>query len=43
MGVPKNYKIFFFQGGATLQFSSIPYNLLRGKEKANYITTGAWS
>jgi phosphoserine aminotransferase len=43
MGVPKNYKVFFFQGGATLQFSAVPYNLLNGNPKANYITTGAWS
>jgi phosphoserine aminotransferase len=26
-----------------MQFSAIPYNLLRGKAKTNYITTGAWS
>ncbi len=43
LNVPSNYQVFFFQGGATMQFSAIPYNLLRGKEKANYITTGAWS
>lgn len=43
MNVPKNYKIFFFQGGASTQFSAIPYNLLRGKDKSNYMTTGAWS
>lgn len=43
MNVPKNYKIFFFQGGASTQFSAIAYNLLRGKDKANYLTTGAWS
>jgi phosphoserine aminotransferase len=43
MGVPKNFKVFFFQGGASLQFSAIPYNLLRDKKKTNYITTGAWS
>ena len=43
MSVPKNYKIFFFQGGASTQFSAIPYNLLRGNDKANYLTSGAWS
>ena len=43
MSVPENYKIFFFQGGATLQFSAIPYNLLKDKTKANYFTTGEWS
>jgi phosphoserine aminotransferase len=43
MGVPKNFKIFFTAGGATGQFSAIPYNLLNGKTNVNYITTGAWS
>ena len=40
--VPDNFQVFFFQGGATMQFSAIPYNLLMGKAKVNYITTGAW-
>ena len=43
LNVPQNYQVFFFQGGATMQFSAIPYNLLGDKTKANYITTGAWS
>jgi len=43
MNVPSNYKVFFFAGGASLQFSAIPYNLLRSKTTANYFTTGAWS
>lgn len=41
MGIPDNYKILFIQGGATLQFSMIPINLMRSK--ADYIVTGAWS
>jgi len=43
LNVPNNYQVFFFQGGASMQFSAIVYNLLRDKTKANYITTGAWS
>lgn len=43
MDIPKEYQVFFFQGGATMQFSAIPYNLLGEKTKANYFTTGAWS
>ena len=45
MGMPKSgYHVFFFQGGASMQFSAIPYNLLGGENKsANYLTTGAWS
>jgi len=26
-----------------MQFSAVPYNLLKGHKKANYLTTGAWS
>lgn len=43
LSIPNEYEVFFFQGGATMQFSAIPYNLLGDKTKANYITTGAWS
>lgn len=43
MGIPANYKVLFLQGGATLQFSAVPINLLRGKRKADYIVTGSWS
>jgi phosphoserine aminotransferase len=43
MGIPANYKVLFLQGGATGQFSFIPQNILRGKTKACYIDTGAWS
>ena len=43
MGIPANYKVLFLQGGAHLQFSMIPLNLLRGKTTADYLNTGAWS
>src|SRR5919106_4385367 len=43
LAVPKNYKILFLQGGATLQFAQVPMNLLRGKGKADYVVTGEWS
>lgn len=43
MAIPANYKVLFLQGGATAQFSHIPMNLLQGKSKACYVTTGAWS
>jgi phosphoserine aminotransferase len=41
--VPKNYKVLFLQGGATLQFGMVPMNLLGGKKSADYIYTGEWS
>ena len=42
MGIPDNYKVLFIQGGATLQFAAIPWNLMKNG-KAVYIETGAWS
>lgn len=42
MDIPDNYKVLFLQGGASLQFSAIPLNLLNGGT-ADYLTTGAWS
>ena len=42
MNIPDNYKVLFLQGGASLQFSAIPLNLLNGGQ-ADYLTTGAWS
>ena len=43
MAIPDNYKVLFLQGGASSQFAMVPMNLLRGKKKADYINTGAWS
>lgn len=43
MNIPENYKVLFLQGGASLQFSAIPLNLLGKNTKADYIHTGIWS
>ncbi|MFQ6678289.1 MAG: 3-phosphoserine/phosphohydroxythreonine transaminase, partial [Fidelibacterota bacterium] len=43
LNVPDNYKILFLQGGASLQFSMIPMNILKDGESADYTDTGAWS
>ena len=43
MNTPENYKVLFVQGGASLQFSAIPLNLLGKNSKADYINTGIWS
>ncbi len=41
--IPNNYRVLFLQGGATLQFSMVPINFLRGTNRpADYITTGTW-
>ena len=42
MNIPDNYKVLFIQGGATLQFSMIPMNLMKNGV-ACYVETGAWS
>jgi phosphoserine aminotransferase len=41
--VPQGYQVLFLQGGATLQFSMVPLNLLGGKTAADYVSTGEWS
>ena len=43
LAIPANYKVLFLQGGATLQFSMIPMNLLGNKTSADYLNTGVWS
>lgn len=40
--IPENYKVLFLQGGASLQFSMIPMNLMKNK-KADFIITGQWA
>ncbi len=42
LGIPDNYKVLFLQGGASLQFSMIPINLLAEGRTADYIITGSW-
>jgi len=43
LNVPSNYRILFVSGGASMQFSMIPYNFLAGNDSADYIVTGYWS
>ena len=42
LGIPENYKVLFLQGGASLQFTMIPMNLLPKGASADYILTGSW-
>ena len=42
-GIPANYKVLFLQGGASLQFSMVPMNLLTEGRTADYIITGSWT
>ncbi len=43
LNIPDNYEILFLQGGASLQFSMVPLNLMPPKNKTDYISTGSWS
>lgn len=42
-GIPDGYQVLFLQGGASLQFSMVPMNLLPPGGSADYIVTGSWS
>lgn len=43
LGIGDDYSLLFLQGGASLQFSMVPLNLLVKNKKADYIVTGSWS
>jgi phosphoserine aminotransferase len=42
-GIGDDYAVLFLQGGASLQFSMVPMNLLPAGGTADYVVTGAWS
>lgn len=42
-GIPDAYRILFLQGGASLQFSMVPLNLLAADATADYLMTGSWA
>jgi phosphoserine aminotransferase len=43
LAAPASHAVVFLQGGASLQFSMAPMNLLRGAAApARYVVTGAW-
>lgn len=39
----KGYSVLFLQGGASLEFLMVPYNLMKVNGSAAYLDTGAWS
>ncbi|MCB5934706.1 3-phosphoserine/phosphohydroxythreonine transaminase [Caldibacillus thermoamylovorans] len=43
MEIPETYRVLFIQGGASLQFSMVPLNLLKDGGHAYYVNTGSWS
>jgi phosphoserine aminotransferase len=43
LGLGDSHEVVFLQGGASLQFSMVPMNLLRGQAgAADYVITGTW-
>lgn len=43
LNVPDGYSIVLLQGGASLQFSMVPMNLLAEGQTAAYLDTGVWA
>ena len=41
--IPKGYSVLFLQGGASLEFLMVPYNLMKKEGKAAYLDTGTWA
>lgn len=42
-GIPSDYRVLMLQGGASLQFSMVPMNLLTPGTTADYIDSGSWA
>ncbi|HWW85139.1 MAG TPA: 3-phosphoserine/phosphohydroxythreonine transaminase [Vicinamibacterales bacterium] len=42
-GVPSSHQVLFLQGGASMQFSMVPMNLLAQGATADYIDSGSWA
>lgn len=43
LSISDDYAVLFLQGGATLQFSMAPMNILGKDQVANYLISGYWS
>lgn len=43
LAVPEGYAVLLLQGGASLQFSMVPMNLMHPNRRADYVLTGSWS
>lgn len=43
LGIGDDYEVLFLQGGASLQFTMVPQNLLPQNGKAAYHDTGSWA
>ena len=42
LGIDDDYHVLFLQGGASMQFATVPFNLCSPQHTVDYIHTGAW-
>lgn len=42
LNLTDDFRVLFVQGGATLQFSTVPLNFLNENTSADYVVTGVW-
>ncbi|MBN1648406.1 MAG: phosphoserine transaminase [Spirochaetales bacterium] len=43
LSVPEDYDILFLGGGATLQFSMVPMNLMQNGKSCDFVISGSWA
>ena len=43
LNLPERYSVLFLQGGASLQFAMVPFNLMNQNGSAAYVNTGVWA
>ena len=43
LGLPENYSVLFLGGGATLQFSMVPMNLMGSGGSCDFVVSGSWA
>nr|MCU0969819.1 3-phosphoserine/phosphohydroxythreonine transaminase [Rubrivivax sp.] len=43
LAVPAHYRVLFMQGGAIAANAIVPMNLLRGRDRIDFVDTGIWS
>src|SRR4029077_12546003 len=42
-GLDERYTVLMLQGGASMQFSMVPMNILGAGQTADYVDTGSWA
>ena len=42
LAIGDDYHVLFVQGGASMQFAMVPFNLCRAEDTVDYVHTGSW-